>query len=430
MKVASEQRGRRSETRGRDQQGLSLVELLIGLAVGLFLVAGIIQLLVSSRVSYTAEENFSRLQENGRYAANAVARDARMARNMGCRSLMLEEVQETLNVVACGLLANPGDCTGDSIVRSDLPIGYDADFSGGEPTQQGDWGALPGAVAGHWVRGDVLALWGVTGGGAFVSNALTVARTEDIVLEAPSAVLDEGDMALVTDCVGSDLFRASGVAKNADGKVTQLQHGVGDDMNASAALSRAYNFVGDPLAPGTPIKAMVFPFDFRVYFICCTDTNTGGLEDNAANCRAASERYRPSLCRWSARNGTQQLVGEVADMRVTYGGDTNDDGTLDFFPGDATTIRTAKRVTDDGSWPNVVSAQVELLLASAAAVRTQGQVPARGTWPPNDPTDPPAPEAVAADTLGAGLASDRRRYERFAFTVALRAKAPWYVKQP
>lgn len=61
------------------QRGLSLVELLVALVISLFLIAGVIQLFIGSKQTYRFHDALSRVQENGRFALEAMARDIRMA---------------------------------------------------------------------------------------------------------------------------------------------------------------------------------------------------------------------------------------------------------------------------------------------------------------------------------------------------------------
>jgi type II secretory pathway pseudopilin PulG len=417
--------------------GFALVELLVALAVGLFLTAGILQVLLSSQSSFRAEQSFSELQENARFSVQVLARDMRISRSLGCSSLMLDEVRGTLSTQACMLRTNPASCSGDSILRGETPLGYDADFSGSRPTQRGDWSSLPQTVRDRWVRGDALALWGVFGSPRAVSTGTLSSsdRAAAVELVDDDPDIRRNDLALITDCESSDVFFVT----DTHSSDRQLVHGVakvtapdlGSQVNVKdpndatrAPLSRAYNAVGSRQLPGVRNKAMVYPFDYRVYYLCCTDGNDGSLDDNPAHCRTASPRYRTSLCRWSASSGkSDQLVNDIADLRVTYSGDVNGDGALDFVDADA------KTVTDANNWPNVYSAQVEILAASHEDVRTTAREAADPTWPPNDPANPPAADAVAADTLGAGIGSDRRRFDRFVFTVALRSRTPWYVQR-
>ena len=62
----------------RKQQGLSLIELMIAITLGIFITAALITLFVNSKQSYRLNENMSRLQENARFAMAFIARDLRM----------------------------------------------------------------------------------------------------------------------------------------------------------------------------------------------------------------------------------------------------------------------------------------------------------------------------------------------------------------
>lgn len=69
----------RSAPLKRLQIGLSIVELLVALALGLLLMTGVIQVFLSSRQTYAANEAMGRMQENGRFALDFIARGARQA---------------------------------------------------------------------------------------------------------------------------------------------------------------------------------------------------------------------------------------------------------------------------------------------------------------------------------------------------------------
>ena len=68
----------------RLQQGLSLIELMIALVIGLILVAGLVQVFSASRSAYQMAEGFGRVQENARFALDFLQRDVRMVGHMGC----------------------------------------------------------------------------------------------------------------------------------------------------------------------------------------------------------------------------------------------------------------------------------------------------------------------------------------------------------
>jgi len=66
------------------QIGLSLIEIMISLLIGAFLLGGVLQIFIGSKQTYRMQENLSRLQENGRFALNFLAKDIRMAGYWGC----------------------------------------------------------------------------------------------------------------------------------------------------------------------------------------------------------------------------------------------------------------------------------------------------------------------------------------------------------
>jgi len=61
------------------QRGLSLIELMIAMVIGLFLIAVIGVLFVNSKTTYLSQDANSRLQENARFAIELLGRQARMA---------------------------------------------------------------------------------------------------------------------------------------------------------------------------------------------------------------------------------------------------------------------------------------------------------------------------------------------------------------
>ena len=68
------------------QTGFTLIELMIAMLLGAFLIGGIMQIFLGSRQTYRMQENLSRLQENGRFAMEFITRDNRMMGYQGCAS--------------------------------------------------------------------------------------------------------------------------------------------------------------------------------------------------------------------------------------------------------------------------------------------------------------------------------------------------------
>jgi hypothetical protein len=272
-------------------------------------------------------------------------------------------------------------------------------------------------VGAHWLRGDVLVSWGTFGEGFYTEPRTVAEKTPaalQLALNAPikfitgttaaaikAAGIQAGGLAMITDCEASDLFAVSS-AKDED-LLPILPLGLDSDLNMALNTLQ-----GSTLGVSKAIRARVFPFDLRVYFICCVSKQDGRVQGgdigDPVNCTTDRVTYRPSLCRWSASaRDTQSLTMDVADLRVTYDGQ---DGATRFSE-PAATVTAGKR------WDRVTSARIELLVTSDQEVRMESVLPSLA-----------APDSLRG--LGQGLAADRRLYETFNATVAIRSRAPWY----
>ena len=67
-------------------RGFSLVELMVAMVITLILLAGIGQIFLSSKKSYTLQDSLSRIQETGRYAMDTLTQDLRRAGYWGGNS--------------------------------------------------------------------------------------------------------------------------------------------------------------------------------------------------------------------------------------------------------------------------------------------------------------------------------------------------------
>jgi type IV pilus assembly protein PilW len=66
------------------QQGFTLIEIMISLLLGVFLLGGVIGVFLNTKQTYRVQDGLSRLQENGRYAMEFMGRDIRMADYKAC----------------------------------------------------------------------------------------------------------------------------------------------------------------------------------------------------------------------------------------------------------------------------------------------------------------------------------------------------------
>lgn len=112
------QHGRASKVHG-SQQGIGLVELMVAMVLGLFLIGGVIQMFVGTKSSYRVMEGMSRLQENARYAMSTISREISAAGYMGCLEMTTDSVTNTLGIPTgsydFSVSVTGGDGTTDSL---------------------------------------------------------------------------------------------------------------------------------------------------------------------------------------------------------------------------------------------------------------------------------------------------------------------------
>ena len=312
-------------------RGMTLVELMVGLTIGLFLVAVVSTMYLGSRSTFVAQESGSRLQENGRYAMDAIATDLRMAGFRGCMPVLptgnsaaplaIGAVDNTLNTPTA-LLYNFGE-----------PIwGSRNAGAGWAPALSAPVNALSAVAAGDvlLLRRPVGVAWALVAEMPNRSAALTI---------TPTANFQRGDLLMVADCAGASVLQASNVGPGAAGSIQHVAGagGVVPGM-ASSALGRTYSN-----------DARVWRVQTRIYYLADSQRKTG----ETALWLYVSPAY-------DGETQTSELVSGVERLVVTYGVDN--DGL------DAAGNLSANRFFDASqvsNWSQVVSARVELLMAGA-----------------------------------------------------------------
>ena len=115
----------------RAQRGLTLVEMMVALAIGSFLMIGALQIYNQSRQAFVINESIARVQETAQFAMDTIEADLRMASNWGrtSRGLTIEGRSMQGNVNPNGL-AVPLDCGDDWVLELATPVdGNDNNYS-------------------------------------------------------------------------------------------------------------------------------------------------------------------------------------------------------------------------------------------------------------------------------------------------------------
>lgn len=361
------------------QSGLSLIELMVALVIGLILTAGIIQLFVGSKQTYRFQEALSRLQENGRFATETLNYDVRMAGNMGCARNLQRETPPGTGILASGFFRVTLNNSGDYQWAFDSGLqGYQWNGNGWTP-------AIPaGALATVPLGGsDVITVRGVVGAPVTVVNhpGGTPPGSSVIGVNVGNGFSGE-DIMIVGDCSSAAVFQISVSASNPNGP----------DTSGSLPHSSAGGFTPGNFTPALGREfagADVMRVATRTYYI---DTGQSG---------------RPALFRRVNLDAAEELVEGVERMQFLYGVDTNGDRIADpHAAGNA--YWTGAQVEAANRWGDVVSLRASLLLQSVD----------------NNVTDTPQSIGFEGTVMNTGPGADARLRQVFATTIAVRNRLP------
>jgi type IV pilus assembly protein PilW len=256
------------------QRGFTLIELLIAMLIGVFLMAGVIQIFLSAKQAYRLQENLSRLQENGRLAMDIITKDVRMAGFTGCSSKVV-----TPTITAKALLALQA---ADATITAYRPI------NGNSANQTNCTQACKDIIN---LQSSSIPLL-TTNTSTTCSNQLTATMASASATSttlgptlpvANTCKITAKDVLLIANCTQADIFVTDTTA--------------------------------DPLSTAYGIGSEVFEFNPVSYYI---KTGDGGI---------------PALWRTRGTNPvvTEELVDGIENMQIFYGVDTDADYVPNYY---------------------------------------------------------------------------------------------------
>lgn len=338
-------------------RGVSLVELMVSLTLGMLLMVVIGNAYVAARQAFRTMDALSRMQENARFIFEAMAYDLRMAGFTGC-SYSSSDVANVLN--------NATDWDKNLFGRP--LVGYEEGVS-----------AYPGDVAGNVLRGDALTVLRASSPEYIVASHNPAAA--QFQLTANHAI-KQGEILVVTNCSNTAVFQMTNV--NSSDTIDTIVHNTG----AATSPGNYTKGFGIPLGGSSPFvpwaNCLAPPAPIPPY---CGDVN-GTAYAFAPNPPAPNPRIlrlsavtyyirtnsvgEPALYRQKlgasggdATTTAEELVEGVENMQITYGEDTSSDQAVDVYA-------TANAVSN---WTNVLSVRVSLVLVSRRdeSITTQPQ---------------------------------------------------------
>lgn len=319
----------------RQQVGVTLVELMVALMLGLLITGGLVQVFSANRVNYGFNEGLSRLQENGRFALDTLSHRIRLAGHFGClRNVPVTDDLNMANHVAIDFSKGL-----EGFEAADTGVGDRLDGAKIDPNSSAtatDWAPpLPRELLDKAIRGsDVL----VVRNGSASAHALIPPFHSGRSLYAAATEDDyaAGDIVIVADCRRASVFRTAAVAAHGGGiRLDQTAHGRSDDRLAIGPGHHAFSDGAELLRA-----------EVRVYYV---GRATGGGSTALFQQRLVTDSGTKTVAL-----APEELVGSVDAMQVLYGVDQARDGAVDRYV-------TADAVTD---WNRVVAVRVSLLIGS------------------------------------------------------------------
>lgn len=268
----------------RSQAGLSLVELMVAIALGLFLTWGAIQAFLLGKQTYVMQQGLSRIQENARMAQELIGFDVRDAGNYGCAVGKFVSNFNTVNLLP-GTVLGSGSRNPTAERNFAYAVFAMNNVSGAENADTVLLNNLnPAPVAGT----DVLITQNATNLGAQVLTAPAPTFTQITVNERDFAI---NDILSISDCTKNYIVQATNVAS-----------GGGTSTITMAPLPEL------PL-PGSTVMRL----STTIYYI---GLNTFG---------------QPALYRRVNAGNSEELLVGVESLQIEVGVDTNNDTIVNEF---------------------------------------------------------------------------------------------------
>jgi len=316
----------------RRQAGFSLIELMIAVAVGLFMLAIIGGIYISTTRSFAATTAVTGMDENARVLFDMIGGSVRQSAFNGCGRISSVINGDTREIPVTGGIPDNWWQNTVQPVQGVTLTSADGRFPNSHPAN-----LIPASS-----NTDVLMLVGVDS-----QNAATVAADDGatITTGVGSPAFQPNQTLLATSCQVNSFFVATGGTGG-----NNITHDASANCNAS--LGSACAIVSVTAAAGNPtlpIGSLILPVVANAYYV------------------APSQTLGKGNSLWSCTDGStcNELSNGVENMTVFFGLDTTSRGSVDSWvpPGSV------------ADWSQVKAIQVHLLLATmpdASAVSAGG----------------------------------------------------------
>jgi type IV pilus assembly protein PilW len=328
-----------TENTGIRSRGFSLAELMIAMVIGVTLIAGVVQVAVTSKTSFVVGEELSRMQESGRFALDVMTNDIREAGYLG---FTIADGSASTTVTANPVPPLPFD-------SANMIKGYHWDGTNWTPSAPANFASLGTVVA----NTDLITIQSGNSCGGQLISTMANANNPIKVHQGNTCNIQDGDVVVLTDHTNIDIFRVHSTNATGAAKLN-ITHTVASTPGCNSVPCNSSNSLGTTYGTDSEILAV----QSMTYFI-----------RNGAN-------GTPSL--WRLNNNSliaEELVEGVEDMELLYGVDQNAMGTAGY--GVVDRYIDANTVNVDGTgtwdWEDVIAVRLALLMKTPADILPTAQ---------------------------------------------------------
>ena len=321
-----------NEIKHSKQQGFSLVELLIALALSSILLVGLFQIFNSNRQAFSMQDGVARVQESGRIGMEFMTRELRTAGYMGCaggttgtfsNKVDASKYDEATMQAAITAFNGNNGITGFEEVT---------DTTG---TALADAGVVVGTAVGQMISGtDAVILQGVE---ACVGGNVTAAATNAANIQIENSAtcgLQQGDIVVVANCETSEAF------------------GISSNPPSTNTLAHAMNWNTDNKLDGSYDQdSYIFKPKFTVFYLGNGTSGEPALYMQSLEHAGAATAY-----------GAFEVSEGIEDMDIVFGEDTDGDGNVNRYV-------AANSVTN---WNAILAVRPTLVARSQLRATTTG----------------------------------------------------------
>lgn len=315
------------------QIGFSLVELMVALALGLLISAGVVTVFISAKQDYQVQDAISQVQENARFSLEFLAHDIRMAGFSGCNN----------NMPTANSVENAGGVVGDF---EEGIQGFEGDGSSTLPT-----GTFPDALP----NTDAVMIHTADLGSQLVVNNHNPNAAQIDVTNAHSYKPGSIMMIVDSNCSGRGIFVMSGPTNNSNNATNQVHNtgktftvgsssGVGNctkKLKGEFTCSDQSGALGLKYSDGSSVYAITS----IGYYVKDPSKDATLTSPTLYQINFAAD-YLPG-----ATTTSQPLVEGVRDLDLMYGV-RGSSGSLQYKDADA--------VEASGEWQEVVSVRISV----------------------------------------------------------------------